>query len=554
MSDSVFKRPARREAFLLPHSGNRVQHTVAAAVMAAFLHWPLSAQAQEFVVKDIRVEGVQRTEAGTVFSYLPVRVGDRFDPDKGVSAIRALYATGLFKDVRLEVQGDVLIVVVEERPTIAQVDISGVKEFDKDLVKKSLRDVGLAEARVFDRSLLDRAEQELKRQYLGRGKYAVVIKSTVTPVERNRVNVAISVEENESALIHSIRFTGNKAFPDATLREQLELSTSGWWTWYTKRDQYSRQKLTGDLETLKSFYLNRGYLDVSIESTQVSITPNKEDVYVTINVAEGERYTLSEVKLAGELLGLDAELQALVDVKAGEVFNLEKLNAISKKITDRLSMLGYAFANANVVPEANREKQTVGVTFFVDPGRRVYVRRVNVFGNTRTRDDIVRREVRQYENAWYDAEKVRLSRDRIDRLGYFEKVEVETPAVPAAPDQIDVNFSVKERPTGTIQAGIGYSATEKLVLNAAYSQQNVFGSGQAISLELNTSRSTQTLALTHVEPYVTQDGISRTTEIYKRRSNLQRIDLGAVDFTTEGASVRFGVPFTEFDTVFFGLG
>lgn len=527
---------------------------MAAAVMAAFMYLPVSASAQEFVVKDIRVEGIQRTEAGTVFSYLPVRVGERFDSDKGISAIRALYATGLFKDVRLEVEGDVLIVVIEERPTIAQVDLNGIKEFEKDAVKKSLRDVGLAEARVFDRSLLERAEQELKRQYLGRSKYAVEIKSTVTPVERNRVNIAINVSENESAHIQTIQFTGNKIFSDGTLREQLELATSGWWTWYTKRDQYSRQKLTGDLETLRSFYMNRGYLDFNVESTQVSITPNKEDIYITINMVEGERYTLSDIKLSGELLGLDDELKALINVKPGEVFNLEKLNAISKSITDRMSTLGYAFATANVVPEPNRDKREVAVTLFVDPGRRAYVRRVNVFGNQRTRDDIVRREVRQYENAWYDAEKVRLSRDRVDRLGFFEKVEVETPAVPGTVDQLDVNFTVKERPTGTIQAGIGYSDTEKFVVTAAYSQQNVFGSGQAVGVDLSTSSSTQTIALTHTDPYVTQDGISRTTEIYKRRSNLERLDLGAVDYRTEGASVRFGVPFTEFDTVFFGLG
>jgi outer membrane protein insertion porin family len=522
-----------------------------AAVLAATA---ISASAQEFVIKDIRVEGIARTEAGTVFSYLPVRVGDRFDPDKGVAAIRALYATGLFKDVRLEVEGDVLIVIVDERPAIAQVELNGVKEFEKDAVKKSLRDVGLGEARVFDRSLLERAEQELKRQYLGRGKYAVQVKSTVTPVERNRVNIVINVDENESAQIQSIRFTGNKVFSDGTLRENLELTTTGWWTWYTKRDQYSRQKLTGDLETLRSFYLNRGYLDFNVESTQVSITPDKEDIYVTINLSEGERYTLSEVKLAGELLGLDAELRGLVEAKPGEVFNLERLNAISKRITDRMSQLGYAFASANVVPEANREKREVAVTFFVDPGRRVYVRRVNVFGNTRTRDDVIRREVRQFENGWYDAEKVRLSRDRIDRLGFFEKVEVETPAVPGAIDQIDVNFNIKERPTGQIQAGAGYSSTEKLVLNAAYSQQNVFGSGQGVTLELNTSRATRTIALSHVDPYVTQDGISRSTEIFERKSDLARLGLGSVDFRTRGGSVRFGVPFTEFDTVFFGLG
>ncbi len=524
---------------------------MAAAVLSVF---SAGSAAQEFVVKDIRVEGIQRTEAGTVFSYLPLRVGDRFDPEKGVAAIRALYATGLFKDVRLEADGDVLVVVVEERPAIASIEFTGIKEFDKDAVKKSLREVGLAEARVFDRSLLERAEQELKRQYLGRGLYAVRVTTTVTPVERNRVNIVMAVDEGEAARIRSIRFTGNKAFTDRQLLREIELSTPGWFTWYTKRDQYARQKLQGDLETLRSFYLNRGYLDFNVESTQVSISPDKQDIYITINLVEGERYTISEVKLAGELLGLEDELRALIDVKPGETFNAERLNNVSKRITDRFSQLGYAFASANPVPEANRDKREVAFTILVDPGRRVYVRRVNITGNARTRDEIIRREVRQFENAWFDSDKVRLSRDRIDRLGYFEKVEVETPAVPGSLDQIDVNFSIKERPTGNIQAGAGYSSTEKLVLQAAYTQQNVLGSGHAISFEINTSRANRTLALTHVDPYVTIDGISRTTEIFERKSDLARLNLGSVDFTQRGGAVRFGVPFTEFDTVFFGLG
>lgn len=523
----------------------------AAALLGAF---GLAAAAQEFVVRDIRVEGIQRTEAGTVFSYLPLRVGDRYDPTKGEAAIHALFATGLFKDVRLERDGDVLVVTVEERPAIAAVEITGLKEFDKDAVKKSLREVGLAEARVLDRSLLERAEQELKRQYLGRGYYDVKVTTTVTPVERNRVNVAITVEEGEAASIRSIRFTGNKAFTDSQLRAEMELSTPGWFTWYTKRDQYSREKLTGDLEKIRSFYLNRGYLDFNIESTQVSVSENKRDIYVTINLVEGGRYTVSDGKLGGELLGLDNELRALIDVKPGDTFNAERLNVISKRISDRLGALGYAFASANPVPEPDRDKRTVAFTLFVDPGRRVYVRRVNVTGNSRTRDDVIRREVRQFEGGWYDAEKVKLSRDRIDRLGFFEKVEVETPAVPGVLDEVDVNFDVKERPTGSIQAGAGYSSTEKLVLQAAYTQQNVLGSGHSISFEVNTSRATRTLAVTHVDPYVTLDGISRTTEVYERKSDLASLNLGSVDLTQRGAAMRFGVPFTEFDTVYFGLG
>ncbi len=337
----------------------------AAAVIAAYC---LSAQAQEFVVRDIRVEGVQRTEAGTVFSYLPVRVGDRFDPERGTQAIRALYASGLFKDVRLEVDGDVLVVIVEERPAIAAVDLAGVKEFEKDQVLKSLREVGLADGRIFDRSLLERAEQELRRQYLSRGLYGVEIKTTVTPIERNRVNISMAVEEGEISKIRSIEFTGNKVFSDGTLRSQMELSTPNWISWYTKRDQYSRQKLGADLETLRSYYLNRGYLDFRIESVNVSITPDKKDIAVTINVVEGERYTISSVKLGGELLGLDEELLPLITVKPGEVFNAEKVNAIGKSVTDRMSTLGYAFASANPVPEPNRETRRGGIHDHRGPG------------------------------------------------------------------------------------------------------------------------------------------------------------------------------------------
>jgi len=524
---------------------------LAAAVIACSA---VSVAAQEFVVRDIRVDGIQRTDAGTVFSYLPLRVGDRYDPDKGVAAIRALYATGLFKDVRLAVDGDVLVVSVDERPSIAAVELIGVKEFDKDTVKKSLKEVGLAEARVFDRSLLDRAEQELKRQYLSRGFYAVKLTSTVTPVERNRVNITITAEEGDAAKIRSIRFTGNHAFSDSTLRDAMELTTPGWFTWYNSRDKYARQKLQGDLETLRSYYQNRGYLDFNIESTQVTISPDKTSIFMTINLNEGERFTVSEVKLAGELLGLEPELAPLIDVKPGDVYNGERINAIGKRITDRLGTLGYAFATANPVPEANRDKRQVAYTIVVDPGRRAYVRHVNIVGNTRTRDEVIRREVRQFEAGWYDADKVRLSRDRIDRLGYFEKVEVETPAVPGSQDQVDVNFTVKERPTGSISAGAGYSSTERLVLNAAYTQQNVLGTGHAIGVDVNTSKSTRTIALSETDPYVTADGISRTTEVYERKSDLARLGLAQVDVATRGGSVKYGIPFTEFDTVFFGVG
>ena len=523
---------------------------VAAAILAAYC---IAGAAQEFVVRDIRVEGVQRTEPGTVFSYLPIRVGDRFDTERGTQAIRALYASGLFKDVRLEVDGDVLVVIVDERPALATVDLSGVKEFDKDQVLKSLRDVGLAEGRIFDRSLLERAEQELRRQYLSRGLYGVEVKTTVTPIERNRVNVSMAVNEGDISRIRTITFTGNTVFSESTLRSQMELSTPNWLSWYTKRDQYSRQKLGADLETVRSYYLNRGYLDFRIESVQVSISPDKNDIFINVNVYEGERYTVSGVKLSGELLGLDEEMNALIDVRPGETFNAEKLNAAAKRITDRLSTLGYAFASANPLPEADKEKREVAFTIVVDPGRRVYVRRVNIGGNTRTKDEVIRREVRQYESAWFDSDKVRLSRDRIDRLGFFESVTIDTPAVPTAPDQVDVNVTVKERATGNIQLGAGYSSTEGLVITAGLAQQNLFGSGNALSLEINTSKANRVIAIAHTDPYVTTEGISRSVEVFERKSDLAELGLSSVGYSTRGAGLVYGVPFTEFDRVYFGL-
>lgn len=522
----------------------------AAAVLAA---WCLAGHAQEFVVRDIRVEGIQRTEAGTVFTYLPIRVGDRFDPERGTQAIRALYASGLFKDVRLEVDDDVLVVIVDERPAIGAIDLTGVKEFEKDQVVKSLADVGLASGRIYDRSLLERAEQELRRQYLARGLYGVEIKTTITPIERNRVNIAMSVEEGDISKIATIAFTGNKVYSDGTLRSQMELSTPNWISWYTKRDQYSRQKLSADLESLRSYYLNRGYLDFRIESVNVAITPDKRDIAVTINVFEGDRYTVSGVTLSGELLGLDAELASLINVKPGEVFSAERINAIGKAITDRMSTLGYAFATANPSPEADRERREVAFTILVDPGRRVYVRRVNIAGNTRTKDEVIRREMRQFEAGWFDADRVRLSKERLDRLGYFETVTLDTPAVPTAPDQVDVNVTVKERATGNIQLGAGYSSSEGIILTAGLSQQNLFGSGNAMALEVNTSKSNTVFSITHTDPYVSAEGISRTIELYYRNSDLAELGLSSVGYSTRGAGLVYGIPFTEFDRVFLGL-
>ena len=509
---------------------------------------------EPFVVKDIRVEGIQRTEAGTVFSYLPVRVGDTFTDEKVTAAIKALYATGFFKDVRVEADGAVLVVQVEERPAIASVDFTGIKEFDKEQLTKALKEIGVAQSRIFDKSQVDRAEQELKRQYLSRGLYAAKVTTTITPVERNRVAVTFGVEEGEASRIKQINIVGNKAFSDSDLRDQIKLTTPGWFTWYTKADQYSKQKLSGDIETLRSYYLDRGYLEMQIDSTQVSITPDKKDIYITININEGEKYTVSNVKLDGEMFGMDADLTALVQLKQGDIYSGTKLNESTKKIGERLGNFGYAFANVNANPNIDREKKEVAFTIMVDPGKRVYVRHINIAGNTKTRDEVIRREFRQFEDSWYDGEKIKLSRDRVDRLGYFKEVNIETPEVPSSNDQVDVNMKVEEKPTGNIMIGAGFSQTDKLSLTGSISQENAFGSGNTIGVEVNTSSRYRTIAVSQTNPYFTDDGVSRTYEVFLRTLRPSAYTTGDYRVKTLGGSVKFGVPFSELDRVFFGVG
>lgn len=509
---------------------------------------------QPFVVKDIRIEGIQRTEAGTVFSYLPVRVGETFTDEKGTAAIKALYATGFFKDVRVESEGDVLVILVEERPSIAGVDFTGIKEFDKDQLTKALKEIGVGESRIFDKAQVDRAEQELKRQYLSRGLYGMKVTTTVTPIERNRVKVTFAVDEGDVSRIKEIRIVGNKAFSDSDIRDQLKLRSPGLFTWYTKADQYSKEKLSGDIESLRSYYLNRGYIEMQVESTQVSITPDKKDIYITININEGEKYTVSDIKLEGEMFGREDELRALLGLKAGDVFNGEKLNDSTKKMAERLGNFGYAFANVNANPELNRDKKEVAFTILVDPGKRVYVRRINVVGNTKTRDEVVRREFRQFEDSWYDGSKIKLSRDRVDRLGYFKDVTIETPEVPNTSDQVDINMAVTEKPTGNIQIGAGYSQTDKVSLTGSIQQQNAFGSGNTIGLDVSTSKYNRTVAVSQTNPYFTDDGISRTYNVYLRTQRPSQYVTGDYKVRTIGSDIQFGVPFSELDTVFFGVG
>jgi outer membrane protein insertion porin family len=529
---------------------------VLAALAWALLAGVGTAAAQElppFTVEDIRVEGVQRTDPGTVFSYLPVKVGETLTREKARQALRALFATGFFKDVRLEAEGGVLVVLVEERPAIAQVDFSGVSEFPVDSLRGALRDLGLAEGRIFDRAALESAEQELKRQYLSRGKYAAEVQTTVTPLERNRVAIRFAVTEGEVARIRAINIVGARAFPEDELLDLFVLRTPGWLTWYTKHDQYSRQRLAADLETLRSHYLDRGYLDFNIDSTQVSISPDRKDIYITINVSDGERYTVSEVRIGGQPLVARSELQPLLRLKAGDVFSRQRLTESQKAIADRLGNEGYAFANANAVPEVDRDKRTVAFTLMVDPGRRVYVRRINVVGNTKTRDEVVRREMRQLEGAYYDASKIQLSRRRIDRTRFFNDVSVDTAPVEGQPDQVDVTYTVEERSTGTLSLGVGFSSLDDVIVSAAITQPNVFGTGKYLSLELNSGSVNQVYSLSYVDPYYTVDGVSRGFDIYQRSVDATQLATGAYSTETLGGGVRFSYPVSERDTVSFGV-
>jgi outer membrane protein insertion porin family len=507
---------------------------------------------EPFTVRDIRIEGLQRVEPGTVFASLPFRIGDEYTDDKGSAAIRALFALGLFKDVRVEVQGSVLVVVVEERPTINEVNFVGTKEFDKDALKKALREIGLTEGRPFDQSLADRAEQELKRQYINRSLYGAEVVTTVTPIERNRVNLTFTVTEGEPARIKEIRIVGNKAFPEGTLRGLFDLNTGNWLSWYTKSDRYSRAKLNADLEALRSYYLNRGYLEFKVDSTQVAISPNKQDITITVNVTEGDRYVVSGVKLEGNYLGKDDEFKSLVKIRPGEPYNAQEVTETTKAFTDYFGKFGYAFAQVEARPDIDRTNNRVAFTIVADPSRRAYVRRINISGNNRTRDEVIRREFRQFESSWYDADKIKLSRDRIDRLGFFKDVNVETSEVPGAPDQVDLNLTVTEKPTGSLQVGAGFSSAEKLALSFSIRQENAFGSGNYLGVEVNTSRYNRTLVFSSVNPYFTKDGISRTIDVYHRSSRPYQDQGGDYRLVTEGAGMRFGVPFSEYDTVFFG--
>ena len=519
------------------------------AALCAVSAWAI----EPFKLRDIRIEGLQRIESGTVFASLPFRIGDTYSDESGAAAIRALFALGLFKDVRLDAQGDVLVVIVEERPSISEVEWVGVKEFDKDILVKALKEAGISEGRPFDKALADKAEQELKRQYITRSLYGAEVLTTVTPVERNRVKLTFTVTEGGPSKIKEIRINGNQAFNEGTLKDQFNLDVGNWLSWYTKSDRYSRTKLNADLESLRSYYLARGFLEFRIDSTQVAISPNKQEISIAINITEGDRFVVSGVKLEGNYLGKEDEFRALVKIGLGQPYNAEAVAETTKVFTDYFGKFGYAFARIDVQPEIDRVNNRVNFVLMADPSRRAYVRRINVAGNNRTRDEVIRREFRQLEASWYDGDKIKLSRDRVDRLGFFSDVSIDTQDVPSTTDQVDLTITVVEKPTGSFSLGMGFSSAEKVALTFGIRQENAFGSGKYLAAELNTSRFNRSFAISTTDPYFTPEGVSRSFDVFQRTTRPYMGDLNAYSLVTSGAGMRLGVPFGEIDTVFFGI-
>lgn len=522
-------------------------------MLAAILNVQTVRSEDGFIVENIQVKGLQRISAGTVYNYLPVTVGENFSLDRVGVAVKSLFKTGFFNDVSLEREGSTLIVNVVERPSIAKIIFEGNKDLSSDDLTKALKQIGLSEGQVFNQQILDKVEQELRRQYFSHGKYGLKIKTKVSKLTRNRVGIHIDISEGRVAKIQKINVVGNKVFDNETLFDELELSTTGWLSFYTKDDQYSKQKLSADLESLRSYYLDRGYINFSIESTQVAITPDKKGIYVTVNVNEGELFTLEKVKLTGDLVIDPEEMVDLVQVGPGEIFSRKNATQTSKAISDRLGDEGYVFANVNMVPEINQELNTVEMTFFVDPGKRVYVNRINMSGNTKTRDEVLRRELRQMESSWASTTKIERSKTRLERLGYFDEVNVETPAVVGAADQIDVNYSIVEKSSGNLMAGIGFSQTQGVVFNANVSQDNIFGSGKRVNVAFNNSDVSTRYSFGYYDPYFTLDGVSLGYDIGYSARDAEEANVSTYSTDVFNTGLNFGIPLNEFDRLRFSF-
>ena len=512
-----------------------------------------SATAQEFVVEDIRVEGLQRMTPGTIFNYLPVEVGDTFSEQISTESVRALFGTGFFDDVRLERDGNILVVIVKERPAIGSIDITGNDDIKTEDLMKGLDEVGFSLGQVFNQSQLDQLERELRRQYTSRGKYGVKIDSTVTPLGNNRVAVRVDISEGKAARIKQINIVGNQAFREADLLDLFELTGPTLLSFFTKTDQYSREKFAGDLEKLASHYRDNGYINFDIDSAQVELTPDRKEIYITINVTEGVQYLVSSVKLAGEFILPEEALFPFIIIYKDSLFSLKNVTDSSKFLTDRLGHEGYAFANVNFIPDINEEDKTVAITFFVDPGQRVYVRRINFIGNDKTRDEVLRREMRQQEGAWISTPMVERGKVRLDRLGYFEEVNVETPAVAGATDLVDVNYTVEEKAFGEFTAGLGYGQLQGLIIQTSIAQDNFLGSGKRIQFAFSNSDYNRVISMGYTNPYYTVDGISRTLSLSYSETHGLDSNITAFDNRIFGGGFQFGIPISENNTVFAGL-
>ena len=511
------------------------------------------AAADPFVVRDMRVEGLQRISEGTVFNYLPINIGDTVDHVRVREAIRALYDQSLFDDIELRRDGDVLIVVVRERPSIESFEIEGNKDIKTEDLMESLRGVGLARGRTFDRSTLDNVQMFLREQYYDRGKYGVQVTTDVQDRPNNTVRVKIVVKEGERAKIRQVNIVGNRAFTRSEIREDFNLDTANWLSWIRQDDRYEKQGLEGDLETLRSFYMDRGYADFRVESTQVAISPNKKDIYVTITIKEGDKYTVSDVKLVGEMVIPEAYLRGMVLAQPGSVFNLNLLTRSSELMSLRLGEQGYANAEIEPVPELDRDKKEASITFYVDPKSRVYVRRINFKGVDQVDDEVLRREMRQLEGAYLSNILIDRSKIRLQRLPYIEKVEVDNSPVPGSPDLVDVDFELEYRMPGQFSGGLGYSASQKLILNGSIVHTNFLGTGNRVALNLNSGRFSKLYSISHTDPYRTMDGVRRTVSVNFR--DITQFTSGASDFstTTAGASIDYGYPISEYQTLSFGV-
>ncbi|SEO67838.1 outer membrane protein insertion porin family [Luteibacter sp. UNC138MFCol5.1] len=526
-------------------------------IAALILLASLSANAlafEPFVVSDIRIDGLTRIAQGTVLSYLPIEKGETLSDDKAQAAIRALYQTKFFSDIELDRQGDILVIKVVERPAIAKLTLRGNKDIKEDDLRKGLKEIGLAEGETFDRLSLDRVQQELIRQYYNRGKYNVSVEPHVTRLDRNRVAIDIEIREGKAAKIKEINVIGNKAFSDKAIRDGFESNTSNWLSWYSKDDQYSREKLSGDLEKLSNYYMNRGYADFGIDSTQVAISPDKRAMYVDASVKEGEVYTVSDVKLLGELILPEETLRKLVYIHKGDTFNRAAIEASTDAIKAILANIGYAFAKVTPIPKLDKDKRTADLTLFIEPGKRVYVRRVVFQGNTRTEDTVLRREMRQLEGSWYSQGAIDRSKTRLQRLGYFKTVDIDKALVPGTVDQVDLTAKVEEQSAGSLMFGVGYSQYSGIILSASVSQNNFLGTGDRFSIGAETSTYYKRINASYTNPYLTDSGIAIGYNLGYSKLDYGDTDLANYQYSTKSFETTLSIPITDFDSISTSLG